>query len=198
MRKLALLTLMLIVSLGANAEKRETRYFLDGMFGEADQKNTINGFDAISGSDSSKGVRFGFYLRGNFGVEFIRMDYGQAEDSFFDSLGDLQTNILDTKATGVGLVGGIRLSPQIVLTGRLGLAAWDLDFKNTNSFFPGDVFRQSDEGVDAYVGLGLRFDIEDNVRIALEYETLDFNAALSAVDTDQTIQNIGISLGVLF
>ena len=173
----------------------DTDYFFDGVFGQTDQKNSLDGFDVITATDSAKGFRAGFYLNPQLGVEFVSMDYGVAEDSFVDGMGETVTNTLDTQMAGVGLQGVIPLSHKVKLTGRLGIAAWKLKF---TSGVPGDIFRDQDENVDAYVGLGLRFDVEDDIRIAVEYESMDFKAALGAADTDHTINHIGVSLGVLF
>jgi opacity protein-like surface antigen len=195
MTRLTLFILLLSTTLAANAD---TQYFLDGVFGQADQKNSVGGFDAITASDSSKGVRAGFYLNKMLGVEILHMDYGIAEDNFVDSFGDIIGNTLDTQMTGVGLQGVLPLGHTVKLTGRLGLAAWKLKFTESDSAFPGDLFTDRDEGVDAYVGVGLRFDVEDNFRIAIEYENMDFEAALGSANTDQSIHNVAVSLGVLF
>ena len=195
-RFVILLTMPLAVI--ATSATAETRYFIDGMFGQADQKNTIGGFDAISGSDTSAGIRMGFYLNSMLGVEFTHVDYGVAEDDFVDSFGDIITNTLDTRMTGVGLQGVLPLGQKVHLIGRLGVAAWDVKFTEEDSSVPGVVYRDKSEGSDAYFGLGLRFDIEDNVRIAVEYENMDYEAALGAANTDHSVHNIGVSLGVLF
>lgn len=197
MQRIMLMTTILL-SIGAVNVHADTTYFVDGILGYANQKNSLGGFDTISGSDSSKGLRGGFYLKPNFGVEFTYMDLGVAEDSFINGSSQQVTDMLDTNWTGVGFQGGIRLGHSTVLVGRIGLAAWQIDYAQTNSGFPGDAFRDSDEGVDAYLGVGLRFDIEDHVRVSLEYQTLDFEAALGSANSDQTLQNIGISIGVLF
>ncbi len=183
------------VATQANAE---TSYFIDGILGQADQKNTIDGFDAISGSDSSKGIRAGFYLNRMLGVELTHVDYGVSEDNFVDSFGDTITNTLDSRMTGVGLQGVLPIGYKIRLIGRVGIAAWDLGFTERDSSIPGDVYRDSTQGSDAYFGLGLRFDIEDNARIAIEYENMNIEAALGSANTDHTIHNVAVTFGVLF
>jgi len=193
-----ILMMSLLFGMSAINAHADTTYFLDGIVGYANQKNSIGGFDAISGSNSSKGVRGGFYLKHNFGVEFTYMDLGTADDSFVNNSNQLVTNTLTSEWTGVGFQGGFKVGPGTVLVGRIGLAAWQLDFTEANSGFPGDIVRDGDEGVDAYLGLGLRFEIEDNIRVSIEYQTLDFEAALGAATTDQTLQNVGISVGILF
>ena len=197
MNKMVLVMCLLLTGMAVNTQA-DTTYFIDGILGQADQKNTIGGFDAISGSDSSKGIRAGFYLNRIIGVEINYVDYGVSEDSLVDSFGDTITNTLDTRMTGVGLQGVLPLGHKVRLIGRAGIAAWDLRFSERDSAFPRDVFVDDTEGADAYFGLGLRFDIEDNVRIAVEYENMDFDAALGSADTDQTIHNVAISLGVTF
>ncbi len=176
----------------------DTRYFFDGVFGKADQKNSVSSFDVITGTDTAAGIRTGFYLSDALGIELVHMDYGRGEDGFINSFGDSVFNTLETEWFGAGIHGNIKIGHKTRLTGRLGLAAWQLKFTETDSGFPGDVFFDQDEGVDAYVGIGIRFDIEDNVRVALEYESLDFTAVLGAADTDHDINTLGISIGVLF
>ena len=182
-------------SVGAHAD---TTYFFDGVFGETSQKNSIDGYDAISTTENSRGIRTGFYLNRVLGVEFVKMDYGEGKDSFVNLSSNTITNTLDTGWTGVGLQGAISLGHMTKLVGRIGMAAWETKFTEADSSAPGILYKDKDQGVDAYVGLGLRFDVEDNVRIAVEYENMNFSATIGAAETDHNIHSVGISLGVLF
>ena len=197
MNKTSLTSLVVALALPLSA-MADTRYFFDGVFGKADQKNSVSQFDTITATDTATGIRTGFYLNNAFGIELVSMDYGRAEDGFINNFGDSVFNTMETEWLGAGLHGNIKIGHKTRLTGRVGLAAWQLKFTETDSGFPGDRFFDKDEGVDAYVGLGIRFDIEDNIRVALEYENLDFSAVIGAAETDHSVNSIGVSIGVLF
>lgn len=198
MKKMMIKLAMVVLPFTSVASFADTTYFFDGVFGQANQNNSIGGFDAISGSDASKGFRAGFYLYRHWGLEFTHMDFGIADDTFTNSFSEQVTNTMNSQWNGVGFQGGFPIAPRLIVTGRLGLAAWELDFTERNNAFPGDVFRDGDEGVDIYAGVGLRFEIEDNIRVSLEYEGMDMQAALGSADTDHTLQNVAVTVGVLF
>jgi hypothetical protein len=98
----------------------------------------------------------------------------------------------------VGLKGSITLNRMVSLIGRIGIAMWELDFTETDSAFPGDIFRDKDEGTDTYFGVGLQMNLDNNFILSIEYTELDFSPALGAVNTGHNIENVSLSAGFRF
>jgi OOP family OmpA-OmpF porin len=173
-------------------------YTIEGVLGKSDQTNAIDGFDAIGGYGSSKAIRGLFAINSALDLEVGYSDYGTAEDSGIDSFGDLITDTLVTTAAQVGIRGSIPLGNKLALTGRAGVALWELDYQQTDSAFPGEIYRDSDEGADPYFGAGLQLRLEDNLRLGVEYSLLSFSATLGDASTDHDISSFAVSLGFSF
>ncbi len=188
----------LMLGLSATEVMAERQYAIEGLLGKADQKNSIAGAQVIDGFESSQGIRFVAPLGRVTSLELGYMDFGKVEDRFIDSFGDTITDTLETESFNVGMRAELPLGRIVSLTGRVGLAFWDFNFTETDSAFPGDVFRSDDEGVDTYVGFGMQFDIEDDFRVAIEYTFLEFDADFDGLSTDQDIKNVAFSVGYRF
>lgn len=183
-------------SMSAMADRSD--YAIEGFLGKSDQSNSVEGFQTLSGSDSSKGLRGVFAINQVIDLEIGYTDFGKAEDSGLDEFGDLITDTLDTTAVQVGIKGSIPLGRKVYLTGRAGVALWELDYRQTDSAFPGDAYTDSDEGTDPYFGVGLKVNLEDNIYLGVDYSSLDFTAALGDASTDHQISTFAVSLGISF
>ncbi|MCW8193463.1 outer membrane beta-barrel protein [Proteobacteria bacterium 005FR1] len=173
-------------------------FAIEGSLGKSDQTNSIDGFDAIGGYGDSKAFRGLFAINSAMHLELGYTDFGTAEDSSVDAFGDLLNDYLDTTAAQVGIRGTIPLGKKLALMGRAGVALWELDYRQTDSAFPGEVYRDADEGSDPYFGAGLQLRLQDNLRLGVEYNVLDFTAKLGDASTDQEISSFAVSLGYAF
>lgn len=178
--------------------KDDNPYALTFLYGEADQVNRARDADTLSATEVSKGIRLSGEINRALSLELGYSDFGAAATSYIDGFGDTITDTLDTSAAQLGIAARIPFGRVVSLTGRFGIASWQLDYSNTDSAFPGDVYRDSDEGVDPYVGVGLAFEFEDSLTIGVEYTGLEFDAALGAVKTRHTVDNVSLSLGLRF
>ncbi|MGH1470635.1 MAG: outer membrane beta-barrel protein [Cellvibrionaceae bacterium] len=173
-------------------------YAIDLLIGEAGQKNSEDYSQTISGSDTSKGIRFTAQLNRVIGIEVGYTDFGEVSDGYINEFDEDVTDYVDSSALNIGMNARIPLGHTVSLVGRVGIASWDLDYKEKNSGFPGDDYKDSDEGVDGYIGVGLRFDLEENFRVGIEYTGLGYSASLGAANTDHIINNLAISAGFTF
>ncbi|MGI1679802.1 MAG: porin family protein [Cellvibrionaceae bacterium] len=196
--KLTAVTTFLLAgfSLGANADA--VSYAIDVSVGEAGQKKSEDYSQTISGADTSKGIRFTAQLSRVIGIEIGYTDFGEVSDSYINEFDENVTDYVDSSAINVGMNAKIPLGHTVSLIGRVGIASWDLDYKEKNSGFPGDDYKDSDQGVDGYIGFGLRFDLEENFRVGIEYTGLGYRASLGSADTDQVINNLAITAGFTF
>ena len=184
--------------LATHVAQSEPRYSIEGIIGKADQINSGNGLPTISAYESSKGIRTTAMLSNNIALEIAYFDFGEAAESYIDSFSDTITDTLDTNSLNVGLQGAFGISPVVSLTGRVGLALWEFEFSETDSGFPGQIYRDDDQGVDAYYGVGMQFDVSPTVRLSLDYTVLDFSPKIGAVSTDHEIENLSLSAGIRF
>lgn len=192
------LIIMALLTLSAGFVNAETRYFIEGVVGQAEQKNAVPGFYTIDDRSKSRAIRGGFEWSQTFGLELGHSKFGQAEESYTYSFNDTVTDQIDTEAHTIGLRMRIKLGRVMSLIGRAGWAAWDLDYAAFDSAFPSDSYRIEDDGIDTYYGFGLQFQPEEKFRIAVEYTTLDFRARLGAANTHHEIDNYSVSVGFLF
>ncbi len=182
---------LLLTGLSAAAVNADTVYYaVDGLIGEAGQKNSADNSQTISGADTSKGIRFTAQLNRVIGIELGYTDFGEVSDSYLNT-----TEYIESSAINVGMSARIPLGHTVSLIGRAGIASWDLDYTLKDNNY---IERDSDEGVDGYVGVGLRFDLEDNFRVGIEYTGLGYKASLGSANTDQVINNLAISAGFTF
>jgi hypothetical protein len=186
------------LALSAPAFGDQRNYAIEGFIGKTDQTNAVQGFDAIGGYGDSRGIRGLFAINGAVDLELGYTDFGTAEDSGIDEFGDLVTDYLESTATQVGIRGTIPLGRKLALTGRAGVALWELDYRQTDSAFPGEVYRDGDEGADPYFGVGLKLQLEENIHLGVEYNALSFTAALGEASTEHDISSFVVSAGFSF
>jgi len=192
---------MMVLGLSAQsfADRRtDSDYAFDVLIGNADQNNDTRGANSITGNDTSMGIRFTASLNPVLGFELGYMGYGTAEESYIDNFGDTITDTIDSSAVQVGLSARLPLGRVASLVGRIGAASWELDYQNTDSFFPGDVYKDSDSGVDVYFGVGMEFQFEKNFRLGVEYNNLDYTAKIGAANTEHSIDNLAVTVGWTF
>lgn len=195
--KAALCTLALSgTSYSAVADRHSVA--VEGFAGGAMQRNSVSGFDSLSGSDTSLGLRAAFAINPAVELELAYADFGTAEDSGIDEFGDLITDTLESSAKLAGIKGSFPLGPNVSLLGRAGMALWDVDYRQTDSAFPGEAYTDHDKGVDLYFGAGVQFNLAKNMYLSVDYTSLNVRASLGDASTRHDISNFGVALGVAF
>lgn len=193
----ASISAVLFAAAGA-AQAGDIGYAFDFVVGQADQNNSEEDSITISGIDTSQAIRFTLQFNHVVGLEIGYTDYGEISDDYVNEFNEDVTDYLETKAVNVGVAARFPVGDVANIVGRAGVASWDLDYRETNSGFPGIDYTDSDEGLSGYIGVGISFDLAENFRVGAEVNALAFNASLGAVETDHVISNFAVSAGFQF
>lgn len=131
----------------------------------------------FKGGDTAFKIFGGYRINTNFAIEAFYTDAGEPDD------GPLS---VDVSAFGASVVGILPVGGQFELFGKLGLAAWDADFKDPSGTFP-------DDGTDLTYGVGGAWILNQQVSIRAEWEFIDIEADIGgAIDADTDILSIGV------
>ena len=197
MKKIALAMGLLAVSVVTQAET-DRGVTVEGLIGVADQETTINAF-SVDDSDTSLGLRLGFQINKYIAIEIAYRDYGEAEDSFIDSFGDNINDTVESDSIDFGVKGMLPLGDKFSLIGRVGMARWDYELSETDSAFPGEVFKVDDDGTDIYYGVGAQFNVTEQFFVTAEYTVLEMDFELAGVlSGEHEVKNLAISAGFKF
>lgn len=191
MKKIILGALLTSLSVSAFAE---SGFSSEVLLGTADQKSSIKNFGSTSGDDTSLGLRGIYTLNQNIGFELSYQDYGQTNDRYIDEWGDTITDKVSTTAFNLGVKGIIPLDNNFSMHGRLGLSTWDVELEETDSFYPGQVFKVDDSGTDFYYGVGLQYGFSPHFQLGAEYTITNMDASLANVSVDHEVKNLAFSL----
>ncbi len=190
--------LLAVCALPAMAEDRFTAEIL---LGTADQKSTAK-FDgvtsSISGDDLSVGIRGAFSLNRYLALELAYHNYGEIDESYIDEFGDSINDKVSATAFNAGVKGILPFDNGISLYGRAGVSFWDVEARSTDSYFPGEVFKVDDDGSDAYVGIGLQYNLTPKLIIGAEYTITTMGLSVEGISVDHEVKNLSLSLGYRF
>lgn len=198
MRKVMTMATLAWFGLATGNAMAEIGGSIEAVIGNADQEAKFSGYEPTSGDDTSIGVRGTVLFNPYFGLEASFFDYGEATDRYIDSYGDTITESTDVSSFGFGARGMIPLGSGFALNARAGVALWDLDYLYTDTYLPGWVLSDDDNGVDFYYGIGVQFDPAEHLRFAIEYTKLDMDVEIYSLDVDHEIENIAFSIGYVF
>lgn len=195
MKKVVLGLIVGSMALSAHAQGDIAAEF---MFGTAEQTSSIDGVGSTSGDDLSFGLRGAYTLNPNFGFEFSYQNYGETDDTYVDEYGDTINDKVTTTAFNAGIKGIIPFENGLALVGRFGMANWDIELEETDSFFPGEVFTADDSGTDFYYGIGAQAKLKESFTIGLEYTITEMDLSFVGISADHEVENLALSFGYLF
>lgn len=202
MKNIILLLLFFIVPASyAQAGKTPMLGLAIGSAGQdySDIYTDIAGIPSVSGRDASMGIRLSIPVGDYVHLEGAAYDYGDANDNYIDTVGDLISVKMSTASMNVGMAGIIPLRYTATdFIGRLGLALWNSEIEFRDSSAPGTVLSDNDNGVSLYLGLGARTYITRNIAIGLEYMIFGFDTTFTDVAGDQYIDNFALTVDVGF
>lgn len=143
----------------------------------AGRTDTDIGTAGIAGStdknDNAWKVFGGYQFNQNFAIEGGYADLGRA--SVIGAQGGVPAAAaLDSKVWQAAAVGSLPLSPQVALTGKLGIAYADTD---TTGNIGGTAFGGSDSKTAPTYGLGLRYDFNRSFGMRGEWERFRLGSA---------------------
>lgn len=166
--------------------------------GSANQTTSASSLPDISGSDTSFGIGAAFKFHKNFAVEANYNDFGQMEDSYIDSFDDLITDKVSSNSLSIGLKTIFPVGETSSLFLRAGLSSWDWEIEETDSAFPGFVFKADDSGTDIHYGVGFNQKLGDLISIGIDYTITPMGASVNGFDIDNDVKNLSLSLDFTF
>lgn len=188
---------VVLASVASQAMADTSGAFAEVLLGKAKQTASVDG-EAVSADDVSFGVRGGFNFNSNFAVEVGYHNYGEAEEKYFDEYGDYIVDKFSASALAAGVKASIPFESGFSLFARVGIALWDLKIKETDSYFPGEVFSLSDDGSDFYYGIGAQLKLGERWHIGADYTITDMDVSFDGFSFDHEIKNFALFAGYNF
>ena len=139
--------------------------FVTIALGSAEQELTIDNRGSDSDSNTAIGIRGGYLF--NFDQFFVGPELSYSNNSDFTT--DLTIAELGSESVNLGFKAGYHVIPQkLAVVARAGVSFWevtsDSDFGN---------FEKS--GEDAYYGLGVEYQLVENLVLGASYTALEFD-----------------------
>ncbi len=176
MRNLMLLSCAAAMSFSASIAAADG--YVGASIGSAGVDDPQGGVD-----DSDTGFKLfgGYRFNENWAVEGFYADFGAPESTTFGIPAS-------TEITGIGaqIVGAFPVSDQIELFVNLGFISWEEDFSVLG------IVAGSDDGEDLTYGIGVTFNVSEQVSIRGGWEFYDIADAFGDIDVDL------LSVGVEF
>ncbi len=170
-------------------------FYLGTAIGQAKLKNdTLDWYSDIGASTDDKDTAFklfaGYQFNPNFAVEASYVDFGD-----FTASAAMPDYSARAKASadgfGFALVGRLPIDAGFSVFGKLGLIAWDGNYKESDS--DGWSYSESTDDIDPFYGVGAEY-VVDQVMVRLEFERYD----MSDSGEDFEIDLISASIGYRF
>lgn len=177
---------------------QDTGIYGEVLLGNAEQEAKVEGYPSLSGDDLSFGVRGGFNFNSNFALEIAYQNYGEAEESYIDEVGNDINDKFGASAFGAGVKASIPFENGFSISARLGLSLWDIDIDETDSSAPGEVFSLEEDGNDFYYGIGAQFNVSSNFHVGAEYTITELDVSIGDASFDHEIRNVGVFVGYRF
>ena len=155
---------------------------------------------------TSFGVRLGYQFTSNFSVELGHNQFGETDHTFIDEFNDTINNKVKSSSTTLGVNAQWPINDKFFINGRVGIAAWDLKAESTDSYYPGEVEKDSEDGNDLYYGFGFKYLASDNIYLGLEYSITNMASDKTEkdgefsekVNIDYDVSNFAIFVGINF
>jgi len=153
-------------------------------------------FDGQSASDDDSGysIRGGYYFSRTWAVEGFYSRYG--ESKYFD--GPDSGTSLELSGFGAGVTGKKNFRDDglgFYLGGRAGIVASKLDIEVSGV---AGITGESDDSVDAYVGVSAGYDFSTNLGLGLSYDWFQARPEIADADVDLTVRTLALGLEYRF
>ncbi|MBJ7537760.1 porin family protein [Marinomonas transparens] len=172
----------------------ETPFIAEVLIGQSSQKVS----NLADGDDSSTGIRLGYEFSDGWSVEGAFHDHGGFN---YSSIDDDNKESIDysTSSTTLGVKKTFDLSEGLSLNVHGGLALWNFDWASENTSTTTITTKTtndsgSNSGSDVYYGLGLSYELKQNLLLSLEYSFLSMSIDSDKVD----VSNFALGLGYKF
>lgn len=166
----ALLTLLMLLPLGANADKG---FYAGGGIGSAELSEDFDGFTIDTDSTAFRifgGWRFNEY----FAVEGGYQDFGDFEQQI-DVNGTPVTASLSADGFTLGVAGSLPVGERFSVMGRFGMFYWDGNAEINN------VSQATPEDTNLFLGAGVSYAVGDHFRLIGDWTRYELESANSNV-----------------
>jgi len=145
-------------------------------------KAGLANYDEADDSDAAFDLFAGINLNEVLSIEAGWTDLGKVSDAGTSA---------EVSAFHVDVVGNMGVRSDISLFGKIGLASWDLDVKNSS-------FSDSDSGVDLTFGFGVDYNISgrSSVRFGLDFYSIDGTINNTDSSEDIMVFSVGAKFGL--
>ncbi|MEX1034248.1 MAG: outer membrane beta-barrel protein [Cellvibrionaceae bacterium] len=201
---------MLLFSIAAHAEPI---WYMKGKLGStsADAEVGLDLFGRnydISDEDIVWGLTTGVKVTDYIALELGYTDYNEFGGSYSSPETDPFTSNNYTvtgnangelSAVAFSAVGILPVSDSFSLYGSLGLANWELNFRddfisNNPAALGFGSIRGSDRGTDLVMGLGAMVHLSDYVALGIEYERFDVDSSMGFLDVDIGLNSVSATV----
>lgn len=196
----------LVLSLTWTSAMAERNFSFNILGGKAEQAlvspEAPAGFN-ISGDDLSFGLRGGYKLTDHLGAEIAYYDYGGAVQTRVDSALYVIDDESNLTAVNLGLVGMFSIGDRLSINARAGIAVWEMALRRRDTAFLGRILRAGTDGEDPYVGIGLTYDISEQLSMGVEYSWTDINHKFvfksgNSIEGTNELRNLFFTVGSRF
>ena len=170
-----------VLAILSDAAIAEGNFYVSGAMGNADADISLNAQNRVYGDDDGYTLGGGYTFNQNLSLEVAYKDFGR-QSAATDCPPDFAcvalviplTTTADLKAISVSLIGSIPLTEKFELFGEVGIASWDVDYEGISSAF-------NTSGEDLLYGAGVRWAINDNWKVFVEYGKIDLDFETAGV-----------------
>ena len=183
---LAAFALLAIAIAAQPAAAGDSRWYLNGQFGQSSYRASVEGRWGFDGDDESATAELGVTVNPYLAIEAGYHDLGE-----FAGIGspcprdaEVCTAVVvpvEADVSGVSLAAVPRwaVSPRLSLYGKLGVIDWSSDIRITKPFREHEI--DSLSGEDLLAALGARWELRDGLGVGLEYRELGFDLESASV-----------------
>lgn len=144
-------------------------FSLEATIGSANQEI----FEGLDGDqqevDSSTfAVKGAYEFTENWFAEVAYENYGEGSKTYINSFSNKYDETVESSAITIGLKKAIGLTDKLSVYGRIGASMWDVDY-SIFSHNSDKTYLYSESGTSAYWGIGLDFNLTDNLYVTTSY-----------------------------
>jgi hypothetical protein len=177
---LSLAILLTTAMAGGAAHAAEQGFFAEAGVGFTSMDTGLDGMPGVSVDEEDVffSIGGGYNFTNMFAAEAGYIDLGEASISFSDVFfGNYKATVsVDGIYFGPRLTFGV--TEQLDAYARIGLLAWDAEFKDS------DGFSASDDGTDVYFGLGAAWNISQQFAVGADWTRYATESGGEDVDID--------------
>jgi len=171
--KLSIVAGVLMLAMLSDTAIAQSDFYVFGTFGNTNSDISFNAQSRIDGDNDSYALGAGYTVNRNFSLEAAYQGFDSQNATTncppgFACVGMVLPLLTKADLTAISLsaIGSIPLTERFDVFGQIGIVSWDVDYKGISSAF-------NTSGEDLLYGAGLRWAIDDNWKVFVEYEKVE-------------------------